>query len=193
MPPEDRSPLDREASERALEESALELLEESGVLAGLNLREVAERAGMNRGLVYHYFGSRQELLRAALGRGLKERLEAVSAGEKLPFRARMVRFLRTMISQRRVIRIASLLLLDNDRALRLTPMREHTLEVMNADLERGEISEGADLEALHASIVAGVYGYALYRNQLARESGVSVRELDERVAAVFDRMLAAFS
>ena len=38
------------------------------MLGGLNLREVAEAAGVNRGNIYHYFGSRQELLRAAINR-----------------------------------------------------------------------------------------------------------------------------
>jgi len=39
-------------------------LNRDGVLAGLNLREVAAEAGINRGLGHHYFGSRRDLLRA---------------------------------------------------------------------------------------------------------------------------------
>ncbi|HAM48545.1 MAG TPA: TetR family transcriptional regulator, partial [Alphaproteobacteria bacterium] len=52
-----RPAVDRGASEAALEAAALRLLRRHGVLAGLNLREVADEAGVNRGLVYHYFGS----------------------------------------------------------------------------------------------------------------------------------------
>ena len=48
----------RPATEAALQTAALDLLERNGVLAGLNLREVADEAGVNRGLVYHYFGTR---------------------------------------------------------------------------------------------------------------------------------------
>jgi len=58
----------RAETERRLIEVALELIREKGVLAGLNLRKVAEGAGVNRGNIYHYFGSRQELLRAAINR-----------------------------------------------------------------------------------------------------------------------------
>ena len=64
---------------------------------------------------------------------------------------------------------------------------------MEEDLERADIAEGNDLVALHATVVACVYGYVLYRNQLAREGGIPVRELDARVEATFERMLAAFS
>ena len=43
--------------------ASLDGIERDGVLAGLNLQEVADEAGVNRGLVYRYFGSRRELLR----------------------------------------------------------------------------------------------------------------------------------
>ena len=58
----------RAETERRLIDVALEQIRDKGVLAGLNLREVAEGAGVNRGNIYHYFGSRQELLRAAINR-----------------------------------------------------------------------------------------------------------------------------
>ncbi|MBT5011064.1 MAG: helix-turn-helix transcriptional regulator, partial [Gammaproteobacteria bacterium] len=58
----------RAETERRLIEVALELIQKNGVLAGLNLRQVAEGAGVNRGNIYHYFGSRQDLLRAAINR-----------------------------------------------------------------------------------------------------------------------------
>jgi len=60
------APGDRATTEALLQRAALELLEANGVLDGLNLREEADRACVNRGLVYHYCGSRRELLRSAL-------------------------------------------------------------------------------------------------------------------------------
>lgn len=59
----------RPATEAALQRAVIDLLERHGVLVGLNLPEVADEAGANRGLVYHYFGSRRDLLPAALWRG----------------------------------------------------------------------------------------------------------------------------
>jgi AcrR family transcriptional regulator len=55
--------MDGELTAQTLERAARELLERDGVLGGLNLREVADHAGVNRGLVYHCFGSRRDLLR----------------------------------------------------------------------------------------------------------------------------------
>ena len=43
-------------------DAALDLLDERGVLAGLNLREVADRVGVTPANIYHLFGSRQGLL-----------------------------------------------------------------------------------------------------------------------------------
>ena len=53
----------RANTEQKLIDVALDLIRQRGVLSGLNLKEVAEAAGVNRGNIYHYFGSRQELLR----------------------------------------------------------------------------------------------------------------------------------
>ena len=84
-----------------MQRAALLLLERNGVLAGLNLRQVAEEAGVNRGLVYHYFGSRRDLLRAALRSDVNERLSDFVAGRGLAAPSRYQRFFRTMLNHRR--------------------------------------------------------------------------------------------
>src|SRR2546423_12837263 len=71
-------PMDRARTEQALEDAALALLEREGVLAGLNLQKVADDAGVNRGLVYHYFGSRRGPLRKG------RRRNATAWGAHLP-------------------------------------------------------------------------------------------------------------
>ncbi len=43
----------RAETERRLIDVAIDLIQRNGVLAGLNLREVAEGAGVNRGNNYH--------------------------------------------------------------------------------------------------------------------------------------------
>ena len=48
----------RAETEQRLIDVALELIRTNGVLAGLNLREVAEVAGVNRGNIYHLKGKR---------------------------------------------------------------------------------------------------------------------------------------
>jgi AcrR family transcriptional regulator len=72
----------------ALMDAALDLLTERGVLAGLNLREVADRVGVTPANIYHLFGSRQGLLRAALTRELAQMRDAIADAGPLPFVAR---------------------------------------------------------------------------------------------------------
>lgn len=181
--------MSRADTEAQLEAAALALLQRDGVLAGLNLREVADEAGVNRGLVYHYFGSRQELLRAALRKDAGRRMEEVRSGAKLPFAARWRRFLRLMTSQRDVVKLMTLLVLDDDAELRTMPLRHETRQLLETDRERGSLAADTDLEATHAAVVSFTYGYLVYRDALAREFGLPTEELDERVAVVFDRML----
>ncbi len=179
----------RLATERALQQAAIRLLERDGVLAGLNLREVAAEAAVNRGLVYHYFGSRRHLLREALRHGARHRFGEVRQASAEPFRSRMVHFLHTMIRHRRAVRLATLLICDGDRELRTMPLRDDTLALLRRDVDQGELHEGVDLDAVHVAGVSLVYGYVLYRDAFATEMGISVDELDIRVAAAFDRML----
>jgi AcrR family transcriptional regulator len=180
--------MSREETEEQLEAAALELLRRDGVLAGLNLREVADNAGVNRGLVYHYFGSRQRLLRSALRKRSQQRLDELRAGRDLPFTARWLRFLRLIARQRETVSLMTLLVLDGSE-IRTMPGREQTLRLLQADRDADQLAPDTDLEATHAAIVSLGWGYALYRRSLSREFGVPTDELDDRVASVFERML----
>jgi len=127
---EGRAP-DRAATEAALERAALELLARNGVLAGLNLREVAAEAGVNRGLVYHYFGSRRDLLRAALGSDVRERMHDLAQGTHGDLRHRFANFFRTMLGHRRAVVLSTLLVLDGARGVRFdvdATRRRHLIE-----------------------------------------------------------------
>lgn len=181
--------MSRSETEAQLEQAALRLLHRDGVLAGLNLREVADEAGVNRGLVYHYFGSRQDLLRAALAKDARRRLEKVRSGGALPFVARWRRFLRVMTEERDTVQLMTLLVLDRDRTLRTMPLRQETHQSLLADVAAGHLAPDADLEAIHAAAVSLTYGYLTYRESFAQEFGVSEEALDERIAVVFERML----
>ncbi|MFM7125331.1 MAG: TetR/AcrR family transcriptional regulator [Actinomycetota bacterium] len=61
----------REHVEVALITAAADLLGEIGPRA-VSVRMIAERAGVNHGLVHHYFGGKAELLRAAMTRLVEE-------------------------------------------------------------------------------------------------------------------------
>jgi AcrR family transcriptional regulator len=180
--------MNRAATEVIMQEAALRLLERDGVLAGLNLREVADEAGVNRGLVYHYFGSRRDLLRAALRADVKERMGEVASRSRLGFVDRFSGFFRSMVKHRHAVRLVTLLVLDGDRELRTMPLRQVTTERLREDLEAGTLVV-EDVDAVHVAIASMVYGYVIYRDHFAAEEGVSVAELDRRFEAVLRRML----
>ncbi len=181
--------MSRAETEDRLEAAALALLQRDGVLAGLNLREVADEAGVNRGFVYHYFGSRGDLLRAALRKDARRRLQKIQSGGKLPFAARWRRFLRIMADESEAVRLMTLLVLDGDIELRTMPLREETGDLLEADKREGNLAPDLDLQAAHAAIVSFTWGYLVYRDALARELELTKDDLDERVAVVFDLML----
>src|SRR5688500_616630 len=115
--------MDRARTEQALEDAALRLLEREGVLSGLNLQRVADEAGVNRGLVYHYFGSRRDLLRKALRRNAMGWGTHIGEFLALPRRERARMFLRTMIQYPRTAKLVLLLAIDGDRTFRMIDAR----------------------------------------------------------------------
>lgn len=180
----DRRAPDRAATEAALEEAALNLLRRDGVLAGLNLREVADEAKINRGLLYHYYGSRQKLLRRALRRQGQTNRDELAASEHLPAPRRWQEFFRTTIAHPEPIALTTLLVLDNTEQFRTMPLRDRVRDSLQRDKDEGTLDPGVDTTALHALLVTAAYGYALYREPFARELGVDLGELDTRVLAL---------
>ncbi|WP_165495340.1 TetR/AcrR family transcriptional regulator [Actinomadura roseirufa] len=180
---------DREATEEALRAAAIALLRRRGVLAGLNLREVADAAGANRGLVYQYFGSRRALLRSALFHRSRPHADDAAESDGLPLRKRLSRLFWTSLRDPEPIMLATLLVLDGDDRPRVLPNRGEGRRALAADAARGELPVD-DVEAVQAALASTIYGYTLLREHLAREIDVPVEELDGRMARCLDAMFA---
>ncbi|WP_432181576.1 TetR/AcrR family transcriptional regulator [Streptomyces sp. NBC_00063] len=190
--PHTRAAMDSEITGQMLERAALELIERDGVLAGLNLREVADRAGVNRGLVYHYYGSRRDLLRAALTRTAAERRAQLMVKEgPTRFADRVTQAVRGCLHYTSSIRLVLLLMLDGDPKLKVMPFRDTTQERLRADIDAGYVAEDVDPIALHTFLKSVNHGYILGRSRLAKEFGIGVRDLDERFISLLERMCAA--
>jgi AcrR family transcriptional regulator len=183
----------RPATEAALQRAALELLDRNGVLAGLNLREVADEAGVNRGLVYHYFGSRRDLLRAALRTDVQQRLDDFAPGFGLPAPARYERFFRTTLAHRQAIVLALLLVLDGDRSVRMVPDPPGVCERLARDVAEGALPADVDGVGVHAAVASLTYGYMALRDHLADELAVDPDRLDEHVALMVGRMVSGLA
>jgi AcrR family transcriptional regulator len=189
MPSRSTRPPDRAATEAALQKAALSLVERNGVLAGLNLREVAEEAGVNRGLVYHYFGSRRDLLRSALRSDAEQRLDDAAGGFGLPAAARYSRYLRTFVSHRRAAVLATLLTLDGDDSLHVVPDLQGARGRLARDVADGALPADIDTDALHVALAALVYGYLVFRDRFADEIEADPKDLDEQVGTVVERLI----
>ena len=177
------------SSRRALMKAALELLERDGVLAGLNLSEVAKEAGITPANVYHLFGSRQGLLREAIGEVLADLAPSLAAGRReLRWPERPERVFR-LVSQDRRLGLMALLALDRDPDLAPLPFLAETRAVLERDVAEGDLPPGGDLDVINAIILATVIGYSIFRESAARQLATTTEDLDRRAEAVFARLV----
>lgn len=184
---------DKEGTIKDLLGAARRLLRRDGVLAGLNLREVADEAGVNRGLIYQYFGSRQELLRAALTDIAWLRADVFEKGRQLPFVARRVSVFTEAVKHMEFIKLEALLVLDGDHDLRLFPQLDRSRRDLERDQTTGGLDPDADAIVTHVLTAATYLGYCVFRENLARETGIEAEELDKRAVAAFERMMVGLS
>jgi AcrR family transcriptional regulator len=183
----------RAETERRLIDVALDLILNKGVLAGLNLREVAEGAGVNRGNIYHYFGSRRELLRAAITRRFEAVAEHLVADRRgVPF---VERRLRTFQSSATIhdSQMRALLVIDGDDTVDPMPRYEEMLSRLRQDVIDGDIDRGHDLEALQVALSSLIRGYRIFREAYAKRIDVDAGDLDERVAGIVRTWLEAMA
>lgn len=187
-PTPNRKQLAREAAERSLKEAALKLLRRDGLLAGLNLQEVADEASVNRGLIHRWFGSRRELLRAAL-RTQRERLaDDVAASLDRPVEDRTAWAVRQYAADPSHAQMVMLLCLDGDEQLEPIPYLPERLAAFADEVARGRWSADADPLALTVLWDVILDGYFTMRDALARQTGLTPTELDERVFASVGRL-----
>lgn len=194
----------RAKTEAALEAVALQMLQRDGVLAGLNLKEVAEEAGVNRGLIYQYYGSRRDLARSALrrkaGRTLAEDrgvppksrmlVQRIAAISHLPVRARVREYFRIVLGGGDAIRLLAMLVLDGDTTLKALPGLELARETYGRDQAGGSLDPDLDVTDLHVAMASLAFGYSVFRRRFATEVGTTASQLDDRMADIIDRIVA---
>jgi len=183
----------RAETEGRLIDVALDLIRRNGVLAGLNLQEVADGAGVNRGNIYHYFGSRRELLRAAITRRFESVVESLTADRRgAPFVERRLRPFRS-VGTIRDSDLRALLVIDGDDTVDPMPRYESVLSQLRQDVIDGDIDRAHDLEALQVALSALVRGYRIFRKPYAKRIEADAADLDDRVAAIVRTWLEAMA
>lgn len=183
----------RAETERRLIDAALGLIRRNGVLAGLNLREVADAAGVNRGNIYHYFGSRRELLRTAIARRFEAVAESLLADRRgLSFVERRLRPFRST-DRIQDTQLRALLVIDGDETVDPMPRFEAALSSLRQDVINGDIDRAHDLEALQVALSALLRGYRIFREPFAARIDTDPKDLDDRVAAIVRTWLEAMA
>jgi AcrR family transcriptional regulator len=172
----------------ALMDAALAQLAGKGVLAGLNLREVADAVGVTPANIYHYFGSRQGLLRAALQRATAQLAAPMAASASAAFVERRLAMF-DVISRTPELVYTALLAIDRDPSFELMPFLEATRASYRRQMDEGAIPADLDIEAAHLTSLAISIGFGIYSEVAARQLGVTVDELHARMRAAFERML----
>lgn len=185
----ERRKRDRLGTEAELLAAARRLLDRNGVLAGLSLQEVSKEADINRGLIYQYFGSRRELLRAALRETQWVQASGFQKVRSLPFGKRRVRVFEQSLERRDFLRLMTLLILDGDPEAPIFPELDKARENLQRDQSQGELAADADTLVMHAMTMATYYGYAILRDVIAKEVDIAPVDLDNRAIAVFAQMV----
>jgi AcrR family transcriptional regulator len=177
-----------QTTREALMDAALDLLDERGVLAGLNLREVADRVGVTAANIYHLFGSRQGLLRAALTRELEQIHGALVEAQPMSFTGIRLH-MYDVLGERPRLALTALLALDDDPDYEPFPFIETTRLLYEAEIEAGEVPAGLDIEAVHIFSLSAVIAHAIYGAAAARQLGVSPESLRARMRVMLERSL----
>ena len=182
-------PRDASATREALLDAATLVFAEQG-FAGARVDEIAARAGVNKALIYAYYGDKTGLYRAVLTAHLDEFADPVFskavASETGPRRALediVRRFFRLLIKNRSFARLLAWDLLSNDKSGRNVilesagPLLELISELVDRGRATGELRPSADPELFRSALFSLAVGYVLQHSamSLARERSGQIR------------------
>lgn len=174
----------------ALIEATIELLGEASP-ADIPIKAIAARAGVNHGLVHHYFGSKEDLVRAAIRRGAARLYDGQPADLRTGY---TFRFLRQNPG---LVRGLARIVLDGpgDLLEDLAPPRERLdgwIGQLEAQLAARGLAGTFDAPTLNAFVVAALMGWWTFRPLLAAAFRVP-EDADDAIAgwlAQLDGMVA---
>lgn len=168
----------RAGAEERLIDAAADLLGEVGPRA-MSVRQVAERAGVNHGLVHHYFGGKDGLMRAAMRRLVEEHerwARDVAAGGPFPAPFALGR-------DQRYLRAVVRALLDGETELALTELSSGVSvprQAMDAEVQRrGLGAADVDTKAAVAAAMALEMGWAALESFIFAVTGTTEDEADD--------------
>jgi TetR/AcrR family transcriptional regulator, repressor for neighboring sulfatase len=184
---EEKSTRTRVDTEEKLIRATAELLGEVGPNS-LSIRAIAERAGVNHGLVHHYFGGKDALLRAAMEHLVHEHhAYAMEHSRHQPLPAPFA-----LLGDPTYLRAVVRAVLDNEMSLARTELTEEVSVPRNAMMhlahERGNEQPSTELKAKVGLAMAMEMGWAALEPFILSVVDASSPEEQERVRVAARRI-----
>lgn len=156
--------------------------------AALSLRGIADRAGVNYGLVYRHFGTKHAVIQAAMNRRLEDGLESIENCNDLM--EVMDVFLDRGAGSARLLAWATL-----QYSLReVMPPQDLVLkrvrELAGAEIPGEDAADSSRSAVLVGSLIAMVYGWRLFEPYLVPELGLEGLSKSERDSLIRDLMVS---
>lgn len=164
--PKKRKPHGRDEVMASVLEAASELFANKGV-AGVSVRDIAAKAGVNHGLIHRHFGSKEVLRRQT-----QEKLSADLIGEMGPgssFEETMSMAWAALLKHDAYWRVLARTLLDGKWQGEIQsdfPFVDLAVQMAKREQEQGRIIEDADPEMIVAGIMAMALGLEVFQDYI---------------------------
>jgi AcrR family transcriptional regulator len=185
--PARRARRSREEASRALIAAAAALFAERSS-GHVTVREIADRAGVNHGLVHRYFGTKQNLRRAALEKTQLEVAATLVDANDLRHSVQVV--YRSMLGEKEFVAALARAALDGE--LPDFPAGYPTIQGLLERLEDAGAGRGSppvDPRVVVLCLGSLVLGYDLFQEFLRRGTGLAATPDDEVEGLVLDVVL----
>lgn len=188
---EEKSGRTRLDTEEKLITATAELLGEVGPRS-LSVRAIAERAGVNHGLVHHYFGGKDALLQAAMERLVHNHFQyAMEQSFQQPVPAPLA-----LVGDPTYLRAVVRTVLDNEMALARTELSEDVSIPRNAMMHmsslRGERTPSVGVQATVGLGMAMEMGWAALEPFIFSVVGADTEQQQEEVRAAARNLRSRF-
>jgi len=168
----------REATCSAILDAAASVIAEKGC-EGFTISDIAERAGVNRALIYHYFKDRDNLISETIDHVFSR----YDDGPNDMSAASLERGIRNLLAHPEFSRFFYQLLLDGRPLLSLGERFKRTLDAVAA--HKAAVAPDSPLDTVFGTmtVLLTTLAWAFSREQFARFVDLSPEEADERLIA----------
>lgn len=173
-----KKPHGREEVTKALIEAAADLFSKCGVEA-VSVRDIADKAGVNHGLIHRHFGSKEVLRRKTqeyLAAGIRE-----GVGMPSDFEDAMLRAFATLRQQPAFWRVLARTFLDGESHGDVQsdfPFLHYLVDLARAGQAEGKITDAIDPRFLVAAVVAFGLGMLVFERFILPGTGLEEESRD---------------